>query len=60
MARPLVERPQKHAFSLADMLWYLDKKAEHSWSINKTCGAFPEQQNVFLQKGTAQGWVANE
>ena len=33
MAEPLAKRPQKHAFSLAEKLWYLDKKAELSLCI---------------------------
>ena len=60
MAEPPAKRPKKHAFSLAEKLWYLDKKSERSWSLQKTCDAFAEQYKVSLPKGTAQGWVANE
>jgi Tc5 transposase DNA-binding domain len=60
MAEPPAKRPKKHAFSLAEKLWYLDTKAEYSWSIQKTCDAFEEKYKVSLPKGTAQGWVAKE
>ena len=48
------KRPKKHAFPLAEKLWYLDKKAELSWSIQKTCDAFERQHKLPWTKATAQ------
>ena len=35
MAEPLAKRPKKYIFSIAEKLWYLGDKADHSLSINQ-------------------------